>query len=145
MNDKFWVIMSGRTAEYCSKRYESRGDAVKEATRLAELTTGVNYYVLEAIGVAHVHAPVPIYQEYSSGSCQIAEDITGAQDASILKGLYPFAPQPGKDTITYGSGVHSGPDRRATERMGDSAITETANQPLRISFNTPLRFGLTPP
>ena len=87
MNNKFWIIMSGHTAEYCSKRYESRDDAVKEATQLAMSDPVVNYYVLETVGVAYVYSPVPIYTEYGSGSDQMAVDITGAQDSLILKSL----------------------------------------------------------
>lgn len=78
MNDKFWIIIRNGSPALPSKE-----EAIKEATRLAELTPGVNHYVLETVGVAYVHVPVPIYTEYGSGSGQMAEDITGAQGTSI--------------------------------------------------------------
>ena len=126
MNDKFWVIIRNGSPALPSKE-----EAVKEATRLAELTPGVNHYVLETVGVAHVHAPVPIYAEYGSDSGQMAVDITGAQDisilsglycgqnTSILKGIYTAAPRPGEKTIVYGAVGHLN-----HERIGDAVETE---------------------
>ena len=80
MNDKFWVIIRDDSPALPSKE-----EAVKEAARLAELTPGVNHYVLETVGVAHVHTPVSVYTEYGSGSSQMNVNIEPQFKSLLMK------------------------------------------------------------
>ena len=61
-NQRFWMVIKGDGAS-CSKRHDTRLQAVKEAERLSIQHIGLKFFVLETVGVVRCEMPSPMWAE----------------------------------------------------------------------------------
>ena len=62
METKFWMVLKAGT-NYTCFRHPTYGEAIAEATRLANVDASSKFYVLEAVGSAQ-KPPVSLYTEF---------------------------------------------------------------------------------